>query len=106
MGDWEFDLDHVRGRVVTSEEVKIPTSQTVVVKGLTMITGHHKCVHVFMELSHKCVSVFILGNTSELKPGKPEVEVVIQNRSKKHVKLKAHTETGTVIAANIVPTTQ
>ena len=41
MGDLEFDLDNVRGRVVTCEEVTIPTSQTVVVKGLTMITGHH-----------------------------------------------------------------
>ena len=70
-----------------------------------MITGHHKCVHVLMESSPKCVSVFILGNTSELKPGKPEVEVVMQNRSEKDVKLKACTEIGTVITANIVPTT-
>ena len=52
------------------------------------------------------MSVFILGNTSELKPGKPEVEVVIQNRSEKDVKLKACTESGTVLTANIVPTTQ
>ena len=59
-----------------------------------------------MELSPNCVSVFILGNTSELKPGKPEVEVVIQNRSEKDVKLKACTEIDTVITANIVPTTQ
>ena len=73
VGDLEFDLDHVRGRVVTSEEVTIPTSQTIVVKGPTMITGHHKCVHVLMKSSPKYVSVFILGNTSELKPGKSEV---------------------------------
>ena len=106
VGDLEFDLDHVRSRVVTSEEVTIPASQTVVVKGLTMITGHHKQVHVLMESSPKCVSVFILGNTSELKPGKSEVEVVIQNRSEKDVKLKVHIKIGTVIAANIVLTTQ
>ena len=116
-GDLEFNLDHVRGRVVTSEEVTIPVSQTVVVvtipisqtvvvKGLTMITGHHKYVHMFMESSPKCVSVFILGNTSELKPGKSEVEVVIQNRSEKDMKLKPCTKVGTVITANIVPTTQ
>ena len=84
----------------------ICASQTVVVKGLTTIAGHHKHVHVLMELSPKCVSVFIPGNTSELKPGRSEVEVVTQNRSEKDVKLKAHTEIGTVIAANIVPTTQ
>ena len=55
----EFDLDHVRGRVVISEEVTIPASQTTVVKGLTMITGHHKHVHVLMESSPKCVNVFV-----------------------------------------------
>ena len=71
-----------------------------------MITGHHKCVHVLMESSPKCVNVFIPGNTSELRPGKSEIEVVIQNRSEKDMKLKAHTEIGTVIAANIVLTTQ
>ena len=106
VGDLEFDLDHVRGMVVTSGEVTIPTAQTIVVKGLTMITGHHKCVHVLVESSPKCVSVFILGKTSELKPGQSEIEVVIPNRSEKDVKLKPCTEDGTVIAANIVPTTQ
>ena len=53
-----FDLDNVRGRVVISEEVTIPASQITVVKGLTMITGHHKCVHVLGESSHKCMSEF------------------------------------------------
>ena len=51
MDDLEFDLDHVMGRVVPSEEVTIPASQTTVVKGLTMITGYHKHVHVLMESS-------------------------------------------------------
>ena len=90
----EFDLNNVRGRVVTCEEVTIPTSQTVVIKGLTMITGHCKCVHVLVESSHKCVNVFILGNTSELRPGKLDVNVDIQNRSGKDVNLKPHTEIG------------
>ena len=102
VGDLEFDLDHVRGKVVTSEEVTFPASQTTVVKGLTMITGHHKHVHVLMESSPKCVNVFVLGNTSELRPGKSEIEVVIQNRSEKDVKLKACT----VFAANTILTTQ
>ena len=78
MGDMEFDLDHIKDRVVTSEEVTIPASQTTVVKGLTMITGHHKHVHVLVELSPKCVNVFVPGNTSELRPGKSEIKVVIQ----------------------------
>ena len=71
-----------------------------------MITGHHKCVHVLMESSPKCVNVLVLGNTSELRPGKLEVKVVIQNRSGKDVKLKPCTEIDTVISANIVLTTQ
>ena len=106
VSDPGFDLDQVRGRVVISEEVKIPASQTTVVKGLTMITGHHKCIHVLMESSHKCMNVFIPGNTSELKPGKSDIEVVIQNRSGRDVKLKPGTEIGTVIVAHIILTMQ
>ena len=83
VSDPEFDLDHVRGRVVIREEVIIPASQTTVVKRLTTITGHHKCVHVLMELSHKCMNVIVLGNTSELRPGNSNIEVVIQDRSEK-----------------------
>ena len=45
--DPEFYLD----QVVTGEEVKVHTLQTVVVKGLTMVTGHWKCVHVLVEPS-------------------------------------------------------
>ena len=71
-----------------------------------MITGHCKHIHVLMELSNRCMNVFILGNTSELKPGKSDIEVVIQNRSGKDMKLKPGTQIGTVIAGNIIPTMQ
>ena len=106
MSDLECDLYNVKGRVVTCEEVKIPTSQTIVVKELTMITGHCKHVHVLVELSPKCVNVFFLGNTSEVRPGKSDVNVVIQNRSGKDVNLKTQTEICTVITSNTVLTTQ
>ena len=46
VSDLEFDLDNERGLVVTCEEVTIPASKTVIIKGLTMITEHCKCVHV------------------------------------------------------------
>ena len=59
-----------------------------------------------MESSLKCVNVFIPGNTSKLTPGKSEIKIVVQNRSGKDVKLEPCTEIGTVIAANIVPTTE
>ena len=68
-----FNLDQIKGSVVISEEVTIPTSWITVVKGMTTITGHH----VFVESSPKCMNVFILGNTSELKPGNSDIEVVI-----------------------------
>ena len=106
ISDPDFNLDQVKGSVVISEEVTIPTSQITIVKGLTTITGHHKCVHVLVELSPKCTKVFILGNTSELKPGNSNIKVVIQNRSGRDVKLKPGTKIGTVTAANIVPTMQ
>ena len=46
------------------------------------------------------------GNTSEPRPGNSDIEVVIQNRSEKDMKLKLSTEIGTVITANIVLTPQ
>ena len=52
------------------------------------------------------MNVFILGNTFELRPGNSDIEVVIQNRSDRDVKLKPGTEIGTVIAANIILTMQ
>ena len=82
ISDPDFNLDQVQGNVVTSEEVTIPASQISVVKGLTTITGHHKCVHVLVESSPKCTTVFILGNTSELKPGNSDIEVVVVNKSR------------------------
>ena len=106
ISDPDFNLDQVKGSVVIGEEVTIHASQITVVKGLTTITGHHKCVHVFMESSPKCMNMFVLGNISEMKPGNSDIEVVIQNRSGKDVKLKQGTEIGTVIAANIIPTMQ
>ena len=86
--DPEFDLDQVKGKVVTSEKVKIPALQTVVVKGLTMVTGHQKCVHVLVEPSPKCTSVFVLGNTSELRPGVSGVTVVLRNLSGRDITLE------------------
>ena len=106
ISDPDFNLDQVKGSVVISEEVTIPASWITVLKGLTTITGHHKCVHVLVESSPKCTNVFVPGNTFELKPSNSNIEVVIQNRSGKDMKLKPGTEIGTVIAANIVPTMQ
>ena len=78
ISDPDFNLDQVKGSVVIGEEVTIPASQITVVKGLTTITGHCKCVHVLVELSPKCMNVFILGNTSEMKPGNSNIEVVFK----------------------------
>ena len=52
------------------------------------------------------MNVFILGNTSELRPGNSDIEVVIHNRSDRDMKLKPGTDIGTVIAANIILTMQ
>ena len=42
VGDQECDSDQVKGKVVTTKKVKIPTFQTVIAKGLTKVTGHQK----------------------------------------------------------------
>ena len=104
--DLEFDLDQVKGKVTTSEKVKVPTLQTVVMKGLTTVTGHHKCVHVLVEPSPKCTSIFVLGNTSELRLGGSGVAVVLRNLSGRDITLEPCTEIGMVTATNIGPSMQ
>ena len=103
---WNLILDQVKGKVVTSEKVKMPALQTVVMKGLTTVTGQQKCVHVLVEPSPKCTSIFVLGNASELKPGGSGVTVVLRNLSGRDITLESCTEIGTVTAANIVPSMQ
>ena len=100
------DLDQVKGKVVMSKKVKIPGLQTVVVKGLTKVTGHQKCVHVLVEPSSKCPSVYVPGNTSELVPGGLGVTVVLRNLLGRDITLESCTGVGTVTAANIVPSMQ
>ena len=47
VGDQEFDLDQVKGKVVTTKKMKIPTFQTVITKGLTKSHWTPKaCPHV------------------------------------------------------------
>ena len=72
-------------------------------KGLTKVTGHQKSVHVLVELSPECNNIFILGNTTELKPGGSRVDVVLQNLSGRDIILELHTEVGRISAVNKVP---
>ena len=51
VNDKEFDLDQVKGKVVVMKKVIVPVFQTIILKGLTMVTGHQKHVPVFVELS-------------------------------------------------------
>ena len=83
-------------------EVKIPTFQTVITEGLMKVTGHQKHVHVLVEPSPKCTSVFIPGNISELIPGESGVTLVLQNLSGREFTLEPCTEVGIVTTANIV----
>ena len=48
ISDSDFNLDHIKGSVMISEEVTTPALQITVVKGLTTIMGHHGCVHVLV----------------------------------------------------------
>ena len=81
VSDQEFDLDEVKDKVVTTKKVKIPTFQTVIAKGLTKVTGHQKHVHVLVQPSPKCKSIFVPGNTSKLIPRGSGVTIVLRNLS-------------------------
>ena len=70
VSDQEFDLDQVKGKVVITKKVIVPAFKTVIATGLTKVTGHQKHVHVLVEPSPNCTSIFVPVNTSELIPGR------------------------------------
>ena len=92
MGDQEFDLDQVKGKVVITKKVVVPAFQMVIARGLTKAIGHQKHVHVLVELSSNWTSIFIPGNTSELIPGGTGVAVLLQNLSGRDITLEPNTE--------------
>ena len=92
--------------MVITKEVKIPTFQTVITKGFMKVMGHQKHVHVLVEPSPKCTSVFVPGNTSELIPGELGVTVVLRNLSGREVTSEPHTEVDIATTANKVPSIQ
>ena len=51
VSDQEFDLDPVKGKVVTTKKVIIPALQTVIARGLTKGTRHQKHIIVLVEPS-------------------------------------------------------
>ena len=103
VSDQEFDLDQVKGKVVTTKKVKILAFQTVITKGLTKVSRHQKHVHVLVEPSPNCKGIFTPGNTSELIPGGSGAAIVLRNLSGRGVILEPCTEVGIVTTANIVP---
>ena len=105
VGNNEFDLGQVKGNVVITKKVTNPTFQTVIVKGLMKVTGHHKHVHALMKSSPKCQNIFVPGNTTELKLGGLQADVVLWNLSGRVVTLEPHTEVGKISAVNKVPPT-
>ena len=96
----------MNGKEVTTKKVIVPTFQRVVVKGLTKVTGHQKYIHVLVEPSPKCMSIFVPGNTPKLIPGGSGVAVVLRNLSRRDVTLEHYTEIGMVTPAKIVPSIQ
>ena len=53
----EFDVDEVKGKVVTVEEVKIPALQMAVVKGLPLSQGTRSMFMCLWNV-HLCVQVY------------------------------------------------
>ena len=92
--------------MVITKKVIVPAFQMVIARGLTKVTGHQKHVHVVLEPSPNCTSIFVPGNTSELITGGSGLAVVLQNLSGRDIILEPHTEVGMVTAANIVPSIQ
>ena len=77
VSDQEFDLGQVKGKVAITKKVIAPAFQTVIARGLTKVTRHQKRVHMLVEPSPNCTSIFVPGNASELIPGGSGVVVVL-----------------------------
>ena len=103
VSDIEFDLNQIKGKVVVMKKVVVPAFQTLIVKGLLKVTRHQKCVHVLVEPSPKCKNIFILGNTTKMKPGGSRVDVVVQNLSGRELILEMYTDVGMISPGNKVP---
>ena len=87
----ELGLDQVKDKLVTTRKVMIPAFQTVIARGLTKGNGHQKYVHVLVEPSPRCMSIFVPANTSELIPGGSGVAAVFRNLSGRDITLEPHT---------------
>ena len=98
----EFHLDQVKGKLVITKKVILPAFQTVIARGLTKVTGHQKCVHVLVEPTLNCTSIFVPGNTSELIPEGSGVAVVLKNLCWRDATLEPHTVVSLVTVVNII----
>ena len=98
-----FNLDDIKGKVVSTIKTTIGPFQTAVIKGKSKITSHDKRVHVIVEALDYATNFFVPGNTAELKPGSSRIDVVVRNMSGREITINSKTSLGTVTAANKIP---
>ena len=71
--DREFDQNQVKGNIIITKKVAIPTFQT---RSQESHWTLQECPCIGGAIP-QCQNIFILGNTTELKPGGSGVDVVL-----------------------------
>ena len=103
---WEFQLNDVKGSVLTTQKVTIPPFSTVNVWANTSVKGHCMQVHVLTELtlgSQLPPAVVPAATYGEIHPGSLRVPVCLCNLSACAMEVPTKTIIGQILPDNQVP---
>ena len=99
----EYDLKGVKGKISTIKEVVIPPFKITVVKGLTNLMTHSKCLTVVVEpVTGYSEHIVMARSNRVLKLERGKIDVCLRNNSAKQITLLKWTAVGEITAANII----
>ena len=82
----ECDLEGLKGEICTIREVIIPPFVTTMVKGITNLMTHSKCVNVIVEPVTGYLDYIAMARSyGLLKPGRGKIDVCLRNHSAKQI---------------------
>ena len=100
----EYDLEGVKGKIHTLRKVIILPFGTTVVKGITNLLTHPKCLNVVVELILSYLEHIAMATSyGVLKPGRGKIDICLKNHSARQITPQKWTAVGEITAANIIP---
>ena len=99
----KYDLRGVKGKICTVRDVLIPPFVTTVVKGITNLETHSKCMNVVVKpVTGYSDHIGKARSYGVLKPGRGKILICLRNHSAKQITLPKQTAVGEIAAANII----